>query len=117
MTGENDEDDEDEDYGLEDDGGADENIREHLNTDDAQGRRFRSKAWREFVPIHVDGEVTKAECKHCTTLISAKRGHGTSGLRNHLSRCKDRAAVVGSLNQMNATLMTPDGVSRMWKWS
>jgi hypothetical protein len=24
--------------------------------------------------------------------------------------------VVGALSQMNASLMTPDGVSRLWKW-
>ena len=112
---EEDEDDEDEEYGLDDDDVVDEDIGEGSNVD-TQGRRFRSRAWREFVPIHVDGEVTKGECKHCSTIISAKRGHGTSGLRNHLNRCKERAAVVGALNQVNATLMTPDGVSRLWKW-
>ncbi|CAM0945050.1 unnamed protein product [Alopecurus aequalis] len=110
---EEDEDDEDEDYGLDDH--DEEDIGEGSSTD-AQGRQFRSKAWREFEPIHVDGEVTKGECKHCKAVISAKRGHGTSGLRNHLNRCKDRARMVGALNQMNATLMTPEGVSRLWKW-
>jgi hypothetical protein len=24
--------------------------------------------------------------------------------------------MVGALSQMNASLMTPDGVSRLWKW-
>uniref|UniRef100_A0ACD5TES5 Uncharacterized protein n=1 Tax=Avena sativa TaxID=4498 RepID=A0ACD5TES5_AVESA len=71
---------------------------------------------REFVPIHVDGQVTSGECKHCSAVISAKKGHVTSGLRNHLIRCKARAATVEALNQMNATLMTPDGVSHLWKW-
>jgi hypothetical protein len=33
-----------------------------------------------------------------------------------LKRCKERATVAGALNQMNATLMTLDGVSRLWKW-
>lgn len=109
-----DEDYEDEDYWLDADD-VDQDNGEGSNTVD-QRRKFRSKAWREYVPIHVDGEVTKGECKHCNTVISAKRGAGTSGLRNHLNRCKHRAAVVGALNQMNATLMTPDGVSRLWKW-
>ena len=79
---------EDEDYGLEGDD-DDEDTGEGSNAD-GQERKFRSKAWREFVPLHVDGEVTKGECKHCSAVISAKRGHGTSGLRNHLNRCKDR---------------------------
>lgn len=111
---EGDEDDDDENYELEEDF-DDEDIGEGSNAV-SQGRKFISKSWKEFVPIHVDGEVTRGECKHCGTLISAKRGHGTSGLRNHLNRCHARATVVGALNQMNATLMTPDGVSRLWKW-
>ncbi|KAM0896051.1 hypothetical protein ACQ4PT_023429 [Festuca glaucescens] len=111
---EGDEDDDDENYELEEDF-DDEDIGEGSNAV-SQGRKFISKSWQEFVPIHVDGEVTRGECKHCGTLISAKRGHGTSGLRNHLNICHARATVVGALNQMNATLMTPDGVSRLWKW-
>jgi hypothetical protein len=67
---EGDEDDEDENYELEEDF-DDEDISEGSNAV-AQGRKFRSKSWREFVPIHVDGEVTRGECKHCGTLISAK---------------------------------------------
>uniref|UniRef100_A0ACD6AFF9 Uncharacterized protein n=1 Tax=Avena sativa TaxID=4498 RepID=A0ACD6AFF9_AVESA len=114
ITFEEDEDDEDDDYELEEDF-DDEDIGEGSNGV-AQGRKFRSKSWREFEPIHVDGEVTNGECKHCGAVISAKRGNGTSGLRNHLKRCKARATVVGALDQMNATLMTPDGVSRLWKW-
>uniref|UniRef100_A0ACD5TPM0 Uncharacterized protein n=1 Tax=Avena sativa TaxID=4498 RepID=A0ACD5TPM0_AVESA len=113
-SGVEDEDDEDEDYELEEDI-EDEDISAMSNVV-AQGRKFRSKAWREFVPIQVDGEVTEGECKHCSAIISAKRGDGTSGLRNHLQRCKSRATVVEALNHMNASLMTPDGVSRVWKW-
>jgi hypothetical protein len=86
---EEDEDDEDEDYELEEDFDEEE-ISEGSNAA-GQRRKFRSKSWREFLPIHVDGEVTKGECKHCGAEISAKRGQGTSGLRNHLHRCKDRA--------------------------
>ncbi|KAK1618247.1 hypothetical protein QYE76_023764 [Lolium multiflorum] len=73
---EGDEDDEDEDYELEEEF-EEENIGEGSNAV-APGRKFRSKSWREFAPIHVDGEVTQGECKHCGALISAKRGHGTS---------------------------------------
>jgi hypothetical protein len=69
---EEDEDDEDEDYNLEEDL-DDEDIGEGSHVG-AQGRKFRSKSWREFVPIHVDGEVTNGECKHCGAVISAKRG-------------------------------------------
>uniref|UniRef100_A0ACD5XNB0 Uncharacterized protein n=5 Tax=Avena sativa TaxID=4498 RepID=A0ACD5XNB0_AVESA len=109
-----DEDEEDEDYELEEDI-DDQHTSEQTNAV-AQGWKFRSKSWREFVPIQVDGEVTQGECKNCSAVISARRGHGTSGLRNHLQRCKARAKVAEALNQTNASLMTPDGVSHVWKW-
>jgi hypothetical protein len=54
---EEDEDDKDEDYNLEEDL-DDEDIGEGSHAG-AQGRKFRSKSWQEFVPIHVDGEVLK----------------------------------------------------------
>jgi hypothetical protein len=66
---EEDEDDEDEDYELAKDL-DDEEISEGSSAV-AQGRKFRSKSWHEFVPIHVDGEITKGECKHCGAEISA----------------------------------------------
>uniref|UniRef100_A0ACD5YLS7 Uncharacterized protein n=1 Tax=Avena sativa TaxID=4498 RepID=A0ACD5YLS7_AVESA len=100
---------------TEDEDDEDQDTSEQTNAV-AQGRKFRSKSWREFMPIQVDGEVTQGECKHCSAVISARRGHGTSRLRNHLQRCKAREKVAEALNQMNASLMTPDGVSRVWKW-
>ena len=54
------------------------------------GRKFRCKAWREYVPVSVDGVVIKGQCKYCNAKIGAKRGAGTSALRNHLRRCKER---------------------------
>jgi hypothetical protein len=40
--------------------------------------KFRSQAWKEYVPLLVNGQVSQGRCKHCDKNISAKRGAGTS---------------------------------------
>ena len=50
--------------------------------------KFRSEAWKKYLPMIVDGKVSKGKCKHCDKTISAKRGAGTSALLKHLDRCK-----------------------------
>jgi hypothetical protein len=52
---------------------------EHVNpVIQALTRKFRSKAWKEFVPIIIDNEVGAGKYKHCDIEIRAKRGVGTS---------------------------------------
>jgi hypothetical protein len=75
------------------------------------GRKFLSKVWKEYEPIRVDGIVTAAECKHCARNICAERKHGTSSLRKHLKRCKERRKALRVAGQLNASIMSPDGVA------
>ncbi|CAN6335004.1 unnamed protein product, partial [Urochloa humidicola] len=75
------------------------------------GRKFLSKVWKEYEPIHVDGVVVAAECKHCARSICAERKHGTSSLRKHLNRCEERKKALTVSGQLNASIMTPDGVA------
>uniref|UniRef100_A0A0E0JJK9 BED-type domain-containing protein n=1 Tax=Oryza punctata TaxID=4537 RepID=A0A0E0JJK9_ORYPU len=82
--------DDDVDDGVDDEDGEDVNVIDASSLLGEGKRKFRSKAWREYVPIYEDGDITKGEYMHCTTLISAKRGAGTSALRNHLKRCRIR---------------------------
>lgn len=65
------------------------------------GRKFRSKAWREYVPVSVDGVVIKGYCKYCNVKIGAKHGAGTSALRNHLRKCKERKEALRVVDQLN----------------
>jgi len=57
---------------------------------DRATKNFRSACWKEFEPIIEDGVVVQGRCKHCDTLMAAKRGAGTSSLLTHLKRCKKR---------------------------
>jgi len=75
------------------------------------GRKFLSKVWKEYDPIRVDGLVVAAKCKHCARNICAERKHGTSSLRKHLKRCIERKKTVRVVGQLNASIMTPDGVA------
>jgi hypothetical protein len=51
-------------------------------------KNFRFQCWKEFEPVIEDGVVVKGSCKHCDTLVAAKRGAGTSSLLTYLRRCK-----------------------------
>lgn len=75
------------------------------------GRQFLSKVWKEYEPKLVDGVVVAAECKHCARKICVERTHGTSSLRKHLKRCKERKKVLRVSGQLSASIMSPDGVS------
>lgn len=65
-------------------------------------RKFLSKVWKEYEPIGVDGIVVAAECIHCARNICAERKHGTSSLRKHLKRCKERWKALRVVGQINA---------------
>ncbi|XP_047085951.1 uncharacterized protein LOC124697397 [Lolium rigidum] len=102
-----DEDEAEEDFADEEEG--DEDV--DMGTFSEQGRKFLSKVWREYEPKRVDGIVIAAECKHCARNICAERKHGTSSLRKHLKRCKERKKVLRVSGQLSASIMSPDGVS------
>ena len=123
-------DDEDADYELEeeeedeDEEGDDEDEVEEEDDDEGfqmvdvdmgsfsePGRKFLAKVWKEYEPIRVDGVVVAAECKHCARNIRAERKHGTSSLRKHLKRCNERKKALRVAGQLNASIMTPDGVA------
>lgn len=53
-------------------------------------RKFRSKVWREYVPVSVNGVVIKGQCKYAIQRLVLNVGAGTSALRNHLRRCNKR---------------------------
>jgi len=83
-----------------------------------ENRQFRSKVWNEFSKIRVGGIVTKGQCKHCNSEISAKRGAGTSAMSTHLKRCKVRKSVTNMARQLRSTVMSPEGVSLdNWRFS
>ena len=75
------------------------------------GRKFLWKVWKEYEPIRVDGIVVAAECKHCARNICAERKHGTSSLRKHLKRCRERKKVLRVSGQLSASIVSPDGVA------
>ncbi|KAM0837010.1 hypothetical protein ACQ4PT_061943 [Festuca glaucescens] len=109
---EEDEDDDDEDEAEEDFADEEEGDEDvDMGTFSEQGRKFVSKVWREYEPKRVDGIVIAAECKHCARNICAERKHGTSSLRKHLKRCKERKKVLRVSSQLSASIMSPDGVS------
>lgn len=82
-----------------------------MGTFSEPGRKFRSKVWKEYEPMRVDGVVVAAECKHCERKICAERKHGTSSLRKHLKRCKERKKALRVAGQLSASIMSPDGVA------
>ncbi|KAM0878727.1 hypothetical protein ACQ4PT_034675 [Festuca glaucescens] len=71
--------------------------------------KFRSEAWKEYVPLIVNGQVSKGRCKHCDKSISAKRGAGSSALLKHLDRCKKRDVALKIVQGLNSILRSPDG--------
>jgi hypothetical protein len=79
-------------------------------------KKFRSKCWREFVPILENGEVVKGRCKHCDRFISAKRGSGTSSMLTHLTRWKKRNKALKIVQNLSSTLRSPGG-ARLKDWS
>uniref|UniRef100_A0A803MUJ8 BED-type domain-containing protein n=1 Tax=Chenopodium quinoa TaxID=63459 RepID=A0A803MUJ8_CHEQI len=54
-------------------------------TSKKKSRKRRSPHWEHF--IKKDGE-NKAECIYCHELIGCASLHGTSGMKNHISRCR-----------------------------
>ncbi|KAG2536558.1 hypothetical protein PVAP13_9NG195773 [Panicum virgatum] len=80
--------------------------------------QFRSKVWNEFCKIRVGGIVTKGQCKHCNSEISAKRGAETSAMSTYLKRCKVRKSVTNMARQLRSAVMSPEGVSLdNWRFS
>jgi hypothetical protein len=78
--------------------------------------KFRSKAWKEYVPLIVNGHVSQGRCKHCDKKISAKCGAGTNALLKHLDRCKKRDVALKIVQGLNSTLRSPDG-RRLKNWN
>jgi hypothetical protein len=78
--------------------------------------KFRSQAWKEYVPLLVNGLVSQGRCKHCDKNISAKRGAGTSALLKHLDICKKRDVALRIVQGLNSTLRSPDG-RRLKNWN
>ncbi|XP_066348195.1 zinc finger BED domain-containing protein RICESLEEPER 2-like isoform X1 [Miscanthus floridulus] len=52
--------------------------------------RFKSKVWREFSPIYVEGKLQAADCVHCRKRLSANKFGGRSHLSRHLLTCQAR---------------------------
>jgi hypothetical protein len=87
-----------------------------MGTFSEPGRKFLSKVWKEYEPLRVDGVVVAAECKHCARQICAERKHGTSSLRKHLKRCKERRRALRVAGQLSASVMSPDGIA-LGQWT
>jgi len=83
---------------------------------DRATKNFRSACWKEFEPIIEDGVVVQGRCKHCDTLMAAKRGAGTSSLLTHLRRCKKRSRAIRIVQDLSSTLRSPCGTS-LKDWS
>lgn len=52
--------------------------------------RFKSKVWKEFTPIYVEGKLQAADCIHCHKRLSANKFGGRSHLSRHLITCPGR---------------------------
>jgi len=50
-------------------------------------RRLRSVVWKHFKRI--ENSQDKAECLYCGAVIGCSTTQGTSGMHNHLGRCKN----------------------------
>ncbi|PVH34063.1 hypothetical protein PAHAL_8G127800 [Panicum hallii] len=50
-------------------------------------KRLRSKVWDDFIPTFVNGKVVRAECMNCHRTFNYNSTNGTTGLRNHQSKC------------------------------
>ena len=72
-------------------------------------KKFRSQCWKEFEPVLEDGVVVQGRCKHCDTMMAAKRGAGTSSLLTHLKRCKKRTRNLRIVQDLSSTLRSPCG--------
>ncbi|CAL5025308.1 unnamed protein product [Urochloa decumbens] len=53
--------------------------------------RFKSKVWKEFSPIYVEGKLQAADCLHCHKRLSANKYGGRSHLSRHLQTCQARS--------------------------
>ncbi|KAL6651989.1 hypothetical protein ACP70R_010914 [Stipagrostis hirtigluma subsp. patula] len=53
--------------------------------------RFKSKVWKEFRPIYVEGKLQAADCVHCHKRLSANKFGGRSHLSRHLQTCQARS--------------------------
>jgi hypothetical protein len=115
---EEEEEEDDEDEGEAEEDFADEEERDEdvdMRTFSEPGRKFVSKVLKEYELKYVDGIVIAAECKHCARKFCAERKHGTSSLRKHLKRSEERKKALRVSGQLNASIMSPDGVSpRHW---
>ncbi|KAL6844545.1 hypothetical protein ACP4OV_026218 [Aristida adscensionis] len=52
--------------------------------------RFKSKVWKEFRAIYVEGNLRAADCVHCHKRLSANKFGGRSHLSRHLQTCQAR---------------------------
>ncbi|KAE8807759.1 transposase-related protein b-gary [Hordeum vulgare] len=56
--------------------------------------RFKSKVWKEFTPIYVEGKLQAADCIHCQKRLSANKFGGRSHLSRHLLTCPGRLESI-----------------------
>lgn len=101
---------------VEDDEDDDEVVSGNASSIRALTSKFRSEAWKEYVPVIANGKVSSGRCKHCDKMISAKRGAGTSVLLKHLDRCKKRYSALRIMHGLSSTLRSPDG-HRLKNWT
>uniref|UniRef100_A0A453D198 BED-type domain-containing protein n=1 Tax=Aegilops tauschii subsp. strangulata TaxID=200361 RepID=A0A453D198_AEGTS len=66
--------------------------------------RFKSKVWKEFTPIYVEGKLQAADCIHCQKRLSANKFGGRSHLSRHLLTCPGR---LESLHNQHKFLFEP----------
>ncbi|WVZ87256.1 hypothetical protein U9M48_033925 [Paspalum notatum var. saurae] len=66
--------------------------------------RFKSKVWKEFLPVYVEGKLQAADCVHCHKRLSANKFGGRSHLSRHLQTCQARR---GSYNHEKGAFYSP----------
>ncbi|XVE81008.1 hypothetical protein DITRI_Ditri15bG0028000 [Diplodiscus trichospermus] len=66
----------------------------NLSTSRPKKRKLTSNVWKEFTKKEDGDEKIRATCVHCNKKFDGSSKKGTTHLRNHLLRCKNRAAKV-----------------------
>ncbi|XP_021728705.1 zinc finger BED domain-containing protein DAYSLEEPER-like [Chenopodium quinoa] len=78
-----------------------------LSETSKKSRKRRSPHWEHF--IKKDGE-NKAECIYCHTFIGCASLQGTSGMKNHIKRCKEYPPNIDQNQQLlSLSQQTLDG--------
>nr|XP_016498547.1 PREDICTED: uncharacterized protein LOC107817262 [Nicotiana tabacum] len=92
-----------------------------IDTQDSKKRKAmqpRSEVWQYFDKFEVNG-VGKAKCRYCKQAYAANMSrNGTTGLKNHLARCKEYPPYIdkdNSQTKINFQSCQNDGGS-LWKF-